>query len=305
MTTNKGHNMSEKMTGSKYDSSMDIAQVAKLVRAELKAETKAGRLPKGVKYSVRTSRYSMGCSLTVEVKAVPQGFGVVNPHRAWLDHDDPHFAYHTLAVNDPRYPRLTAEAAELVASLERLVNQYNRKDIDSMTDYYNVSFSEHVGFAYEVEQADRERVLAEPRPELPSPAPLASGEAATDDEPEPEPEPAPSCQVVELPTAKLAREQGAQAALKADDAARGQAPQAAPKAAQAPAQAATGAASEYTAAALADLADWLAKGAGVELVSWSIRVHSSGRVQLVVEAAKKTTVNGREVTVESTLTCAL
>ena len=297
MTTNKGHNMSEKMTGSKYDSSMDIAQVAKLVRAELKAETKAGRLPKGVKYSVRTSRYSMGCSLTVEVKAVPQGFGVVNPHRAWLDHDDPHFAYHTLAVNDPRYPRLTAEAAELVASLERLVNQYNRKDIDSMTDYYNVSFSEHVGFAYEVEQADRERVLAEPRPELPSPAPLASGEAATDD--------APSCQVVELPTAKLAREQGAQAALKADDAARGQAPQAAPKAAQAPAQAATGAASEYTAAALADLADWLAKGAGVELVSWSIRVHSSGRVQLVVEAAKKTTVNGREVTVESTLTCAL
>ena len=239
----------------------------------------------------------MGCSLTVEVKAVPQGFGVVNPYRAWLDYDDPHFAYHTLAVNDPRYPRLTAEAAELVASLERLVNQYNRKDIDSMTDYYNVSFSEHVGFAYEVEQADRERVLAEPRPELPSPAPLASGEAATDD--------APSCQVVELPTAKAAREQAAQDALKADDAARGQAPQAAPKAAQAPAQAATGANSDYPEAELDWIARDLARRAGVDLASWSIRVHSSGRVQLVAKGTKTTTANGREVTVESTLTCAL
>jgi hypothetical protein len=281
-----------KTTGSKYEETrnLNIAQIAKLVRADLKADSKAGRLPKGVKYSVRISNYSMGCSLTVTVKAVPEGFEIVNPLRAQLDRDEPHFAYHTLTATDPRLPRLTDQAVKLVADLTELVNVYNRKDIDIMTDYYNVAFNESIGFDPDLERADRERALAE----CPDGLALALG---NDERPT-----APSCQVVSLGDA---RANGAQAALKAADAEQVPAVTAEPTTAQAPAQANQEAASEYTSDQLDADARAIAAAAGLELVTWSIRIRNNGRLTLVVKGTKTETVGGYEIETESTLTCAL
>jgi hypothetical protein len=256
------------------------------VRADLKAETKAGHLPAGVRYSVRISRYSMGQSLDVTVKAAP--FAVINPLRAKLDRDEPHFAYHTLSTGDPRYYRHTAEARELVAAVKTLVNAYNRQDIDSMTDYYNVTFSEHVRFDFDLEETDR-----------------AAGLAKLDAE--------PACQVLEMPTAKAAREQAAEAALKAAETepapAPAAAPEVAPEVAPAPAQAASEpdpeAASEYTDRALQVMAEDLAREAGVIMTVWTIRVRNNGRVTLLVKGTRRATAGGKAVLVDADLACAL
>jgi hypothetical protein len=311
-TTTKGHNMAT--TGSKYNSGTDITEIAKAVRKDLKAAMKAGDLPAGCKFSVRIDRYSMGQSLDVSVKAVPAGFEINNPHRTWLDNDDPHFAYHTLAINDPRYARLSPEAAELIATVEALVNAYNRKDIDSMTDYYNVNFSEHVGFDCALTEADRNRQLAEPRPELPAPADLDDEQKVGKNwisKPAAKPEAdAPSCPVVKLDDA---RAKGAQAALKAADQAEAPAVTAEPAAALAPAQAPEVTfqtaprvdASEYSQAQLEAAAQAVAGAAGVELASWSIRVRSNGRISLVVKGTRSTTVDGLELVVDATASLAL
>ena len=51
-------------TGSKYTAGLDIAQIARLVRIDIKAAIADGALPVG-KYSVRVSRYSIGQSLNL------------------------------------------------------------------------------------------------------------------------------------------------------------------------------------------------------------------------------------------------
>lgn len=54
----------ERKTGSKYDGNLDITDIARLVRADIKAAVKKGELPT-VTYSVRVSRFSMGQALTI------------------------------------------------------------------------------------------------------------------------------------------------------------------------------------------------------------------------------------------------
>ncbi len=55
-------------TGSKYEQTkdLDIVAIAKLLRQDIKASVKEGRLP-AVKYGVRIERYSMGQSIHISV----------------------------------------------------------------------------------------------------------------------------------------------------------------------------------------------------------------------------------------------
>lgn len=125
--------------GSKYAETqdLDIAEVAKLVRKDLKAAIKAGQLPTDAKFSVRIDRYSMGQSLDVRVTLLDR------PARVAID--DPRSSVH----NDPRYvdhpARLaTTEAANITSTITAIIAAYNYDDSDHTTDYYHVRFSADV-----------------------------------------------------------------------------------------------------------------------------------------------------------------
>lgn len=137
--------------GDKYEQGLDVAEIAKRVRADIKVAITAGELP-AAKYSVRISRYSMGRSLYVTVDGVP--FAIVHEARVRRDVLEPH-AYHaeTLCLH-------TDEARALLAKVEAIVAAYNFDGSDSQSDYSHVNFYAHVDFSNRQEQAEREALRA-------------------------------------------------------------------------------------------------------------------------------------------------
>jgi len=126
--------------GSKFENGQDLKDVAKKVRADLKAA-----FGKGWKFGVRISRYSMGQSLSVDVKEAPVQFV-------------------TLRDTNDEYGRdweaLDAwkETEDKIAGI---VEAYNRDDSDSMTDYFDVDFYKHVSVR-EAADAQLEALRAAP-----------------------------------------------------------------------------------------------------------------------------------------------
>lgn len=151
-----------KFTGTKYEATrdFDIAQIAELVRADIKAATKAGELPAGLKLSVRISRYSMGQSLRVEITAAP--FEV----RVSREQEDDNRA------EGFKFPWLTREAAAVLDTLNAIRSAYNFDNSDPMTDYYHVRFGGSVDYRIKAAKpaAPVARVLA-PAPRM---APVAA-----------------------------------------------------------------------------------------------------------------------------------
>lgn len=136
-----------KTTGTKYDSTRDIKEIAKLVRQDIKAAVKAGDLPK-LKASVRISRYSMGQSLDVEIKEVD--CPVANPDRVADD---------LLGVHPPNHKLCTDEAYAVKDKVQVLVDEYNYDNSDSMTDYFDVNFYCRVNFSFELKETSKVNVL--------------------------------------------------------------------------------------------------------------------------------------------------
>ncbi len=128
--------------GSKHDSSLNITEIAKRVRADIKAAIKSDELPAGLKCSVRISRYSMGQSLTVSVKAAP-GIELINPAFIAAKAAD--------GVNWPCDIHQTSdEARALLEDLRAIVAAYNYDGSDMMTDYYHVNFSGSVDISWKL-----------------------------------------------------------------------------------------------------------------------------------------------------------
>lgn len=130
--------------GSKYSETRDLnlAVVAKLVRADIKALKIAGLV-----CSVRIDRFSGGQSMDVRVK--------VSPVQIWTD------AY--VASNPRDYfegDRFTPEAKALLAQLEAVLQAYNRDDSDIQSDYFSVRFYGHAEFSSDATRADRETTIA-------------------------------------------------------------------------------------------------------------------------------------------------
>ncbi len=59
----------ERWTGAKYADGRDVADVAKDIRADIRAAVKAGALP-ALQYSVKVARYAGGRSLTIRCEAL-------------------------------------------------------------------------------------------------------------------------------------------------------------------------------------------------------------------------------------------
>lgn len=103
--------------GAKYEmtSDLDIKEIAKLVRDEIKA-----KFP-GVKTSVRIERYSMGQALNVDILS-----GLEPLHQ----------------TEPPKRP--SVYGALLRGKIHELIDEYNYDDSDMMSDYHDVRFYSHV-----------------------------------------------------------------------------------------------------------------------------------------------------------------
>jgi hypothetical protein len=130
---------SNEWKGEKYDGHRDVADVAKMIRKDIKQAKKGGAIPKAAKISVRISRYSMGCTLYVNVVSAP--FQVHAPE--WLTWyiEDPH-----ASMFDSPCDRMTDEAKSLKETLKQIVLSYKRDNSDSQSDYWDVNFYHDVDF---------------------------------------------------------------------------------------------------------------------------------------------------------------
>lgn len=166
-----------KFTGSKYRATkdMDIAAIAKLVRAEIKAAIKDGKLPAGMKTSVRIKRYSGGQSMDVDIKSFGPGHLALNPARVKWDAENPYGDHHHAPQHRP------AAAARAIKMIDAMLSAYNFDDSDSMTDYFHVRFYGHATVDWEYDAEERKRIAAGNEfPDLGIPDPLLERLAAMD-----------------------------------------------------------------------------------------------------------------------------
>lgn len=126
--------------GEKYDASTyrTSAEIARLVRKDLKAAQAAGTIPgkaEGFTYRVTSKRYSMGQSVAIHI---------VGP-RTEADPDGEQWARRPSEPGDRNYGmglgewEWTEQALTLSPIVDGIGQAYVRSDIDTMTDYFNVS----------------------------------------------------------------------------------------------------------------------------------------------------------------------
>lgn len=134
--------------GAKYDKALDVAEIAKRVRADLKALVASGELP-AAKYAVTISRYAGGRSLRVRIEGLP--FAVANEERVKADV----LQASANGWTDQAAPLLLhTEAARAVrAKVEAVVEAYNFDGSHSQSDHFHVNFYGDVDFG---EQEGRE-----------------------------------------------------------------------------------------------------------------------------------------------------
>lgn len=128
------------------------ADIAKLMRADIKREIADGMLPGApVQYSVTSDSYSGGQSIDIKVKGWPQAWQV-------CDGTEPGTSHGCRNVwcsgrNDPAYAHgaaphqtLTVEARAVEMTLKRIHGAYNHDGSDVQTDYFDVRYYGQVSF---------------------------------------------------------------------------------------------------------------------------------------------------------------
>lgn len=100
--------------GSKFISGRDLAAIAKLVRADIKAAIAIGDLPAALKTTVQISRYSMGQSIDVRVTAC--GFLALSTARIRAEAIHPH--------DHCGIPFRSVRGSLLLCAIESIVNRF-------------------------------------------------------------------------------------------------------------------------------------------------------------------------------------
>lgn len=123
-------------TGTEYERSRYVpaTEIAKSVRAKIKAAVKSGELPAGLKYRVRSESYAGGQSVNINLVG-PDGNG-----EAWAMRPvDPSRQEDAAAYHHGRTEVYTDEALRIARLVESYGKAHTREDVDSMVDYFNVS----------------------------------------------------------------------------------------------------------------------------------------------------------------------
>ncbi len=127
--------MYERRYGSKYDNSLSTTEIAKRIRADIKAAVTAGELPgKPVTYSVVSAYFSGGSSIDVTVRGMVgsrvEGAGSSPPSDAEVDN----------RRAGKRWPWLTDEARRVMGIVESIHNAYNHDGSAIEVDYHDVNY---------------------------------------------------------------------------------------------------------------------------------------------------------------------
>ena len=122
--------------GQHYDSKLEIKQITKNIRKELKALTKLG-----FKFSVRSEWGSLTVVIRVRVLKVPEDWVLFNPYYdqqiAWEISVGQINSWE--AGKDPR-EIFTELGKQFTKCLRSLANQWNYDKSDSYTDYYENNY---------------------------------------------------------------------------------------------------------------------------------------------------------------------
>jgi len=129
--------------GPKYDPATwrSSAEVARPLRADLKAAQAGGALPASAVFSVRSDSFAGGQSVRVEIRNLPD--------REILD-DHPDFPH-----------RYGPAARELERAVRRMANAYNRDRSDSQSDVFDVHYYARVSIETEDSRQTRQLLAAE------------------------------------------------------------------------------------------------------------------------------------------------
>lgn len=135
----------ERVFGAKYDEKLSTTEIAALVRGEIKAAVKSGKLP-AAKYSVRTSYYSGGSSIRVQISDLAKG-GAAVFEPEYLARGTDFLMGPSVITADDRYVRPSRYLPwvnDAVEQVEEMLRAYNHDGSDTMTDYFDVKFYAHV-----------------------------------------------------------------------------------------------------------------------------------------------------------------
>ena len=147
----------DKSYGSKYAANKDASttDIAKMIRADIKAAVKSGELPKA-KYSVRSDYYSMGSSINVRISNVP------GPtfNAAWFVWNEANPYARGGSGPEEARERFAPKVTDALKKLEEIVDAYNYNGSDSSTDYYDVNFSGSVSAEYDEAVYKMEKAMA-------------------------------------------------------------------------------------------------------------------------------------------------
>lgn len=145
---------SNEVRGSKYEATKGITR--KETAARIRQDIKALNLDKAIKISVRTSSYSGGGAIDVEITSLPQDFRVMSEKGAsWRkqfgDTKDGPFHW-----SDAQSDEIKA----LIDTLKRIHSSYNRDNSDSMVDYFDRRFYGDVSLDWQVRREHEAREIA-------------------------------------------------------------------------------------------------------------------------------------------------
>jgi hypothetical protein len=143
--------MSERTYGSKYNDRLSNKEIAAAIRQDIKAAIAKGKLPAGLKVSVRYDHFAGGSSIDASITAWPDGFQWLNPDWVLLNKEHPN-QYHD---NVPRY---TEQAHAVIDKVTAIHGSYNHDGSDSMTDHFDVKYYGNVNVDWSLERPEAERV---------------------------------------------------------------------------------------------------------------------------------------------------
>jgi hypothetical protein len=127
--------MYEKVYGDKYNDKLNLKDIAKLIRQDIKKHVEMGCLPAG-KYSVIMRHWS---SISITVKNT-EDIDIYTPEYV----ED---VKNNVAVRDWR-KAYTLAAEDTIKTMERIAWAYNYDGSEIQTDYFNVNFYLNVSFDY-------------------------------------------------------------------------------------------------------------------------------------------------------------
>ena len=140
--------------GGSYEATqgMGIAQIAALIRSDIKAAIDAGALPP-MELSIKSDSFANGQSIDVVIKRIDAGIELINPRWVQRIYEGEEPAY----IGDRR---LTPDGEAVLKAVEEIHRKYNRDTSDIATDYFNVRYYGDVKFGDTLLQQEKFNALA-------------------------------------------------------------------------------------------------------------------------------------------------